>query len=124
MHHQHVFAAQTLQHFGQRPAQFLGEHADHLMLHTGRIRKRAEHVEQRTQAQILARTGGVFHGAVVGLGKHEANTDVVDAARHLHRGQVQIDTSGFEQVGTATLARDRAVTMLGHGAAGRRYDER
>ncbi|MNC08204.1 hypothetical protein D3C75_557840 [compost metagenome] len=123
MHYQHMFAAQTLQDLGQWPAQRRSEHAHYLMFHTGRIRKRAEHVEQRTQAKIAARTGGVLHGLVVGLGKHETDANVVDAARHLHRGQVQIDTGGFQQIGTAALARYRTVAVLGHGATGRRDDK-
>ncbi|MNY30822.1 hypothetical protein D3C86_1649500 [compost metagenome] len=91
MHHQHMFAAQTLQDLGQWPAQRRSEHAHYLMFHTGRIRKRAEHVEQGAQAQLPARAGGVLHGTVVGLGKHETDADVIDAACHLHRRQVQVN---------------------------------
>ncbi|MNN40618.1 hypothetical protein D3C81_1546990 [compost metagenome] len=93
------------------------------MLDPGRIRKRAEHVEQGTQAQVTTWAGGVFHRLVVGLGKHEADTDAVDAACHLYRREVQVDTGCFQQVGTAALARDRTVSVLGHGAAGGGNDE-
>lgn len=83
MHHQHMLAAQALQHFGQGTAQGLGEHPDHLVLHTGRIRKRAKHVEQGAQPQVTAWASGVLHGAVVGLGEHEADPQAVDAAGDL-----------------------------------------
>ena len=124
MHYQHMFAAQALQDFGQWPAQRGRKHAHHLMFDTGRIRKRAEHVEQRTQAEIATRAGGVFHRLVVSLGKHETDADVVDATGNLHRGQVQIDPGGLQQIGAAALARHRAVTVLGHGATGCRDNER
>ena len=42
MHHQHMLAAHAVQHLGQRTAERLGEDANHLMLHTCRIRKRAK----------------------------------------------------------------------------------
>ena len=70
------------------------------------------------------RAGGVLHGAVMGLGKHETDADVVDAARHLNRGQVQVDAGRLQQIGAAALARYRTVTVLGHGATGRRDDKR
>src|SRR5690606_42008335 len=64
-------------------------------------------------AQLAARAGGMLHGAVVSRGEHEADADRLDAARHLLRSQIQIDAGGFQQVGTAALAGDRAVAVLG-----------
>ncbi|MNH26726.1 hypothetical protein D3C79_867930 [compost metagenome] len=49
MHHQYMLATQALQYFSQWPTQGLIEDTYHLVFHTGRIRKRAEHVEQCTQ---------------------------------------------------------------------------
>ncbi|MCY1185682.1 hypothetical protein D9M73_264850 [compost metagenome] len=94
------------------------------MLHSGRIRKRAEHVEQGTQPQVATRAGSVLHGRVVALREHEADAQAVDAAGHLGGGQVQVNAGSFQQVGTAALARYRAVAVLGHGATGRSQDER
>lgn len=86
------------------------------MFHAGRIRKRAEHVEQGAQAEVAARAGGVLHGTVMGLGEHETDADVVDAAGDLYRRQVQVDAGGLEQVGTAAFSGHRTVAVLGHRA--------
>lgn len=50
MNDQHVGAAQARQHLGHRPAEFLAEHAEDLVLDPGWIGHRAEDIEQGAQA--------------------------------------------------------------------------
>ena len=120
VHHQYVLASETKQDFGQRPAQRLTEHPYHLMADASRIRKRAKHIKQGAQSKVATRTSGVFHCAVVGLGKHEADAHAFDTAGNLHRRQVQIDTRRLKQIGAATFAGHSPITVLGNRATSRR----
>ncbi len=100
------------------------EHADQLALNASGIGHRAQDVENGSAAQFLAGADGVFHGAVMGRGEHEADTDFLNAAGHLFRFHAQVDAQLFQQVGTAALGRDGPVAVLGHETAGRGHYER
>ncbi len=55
--------------------------------------------------------------------EHETDAHTLDAARDLLRLEPQVDASGFQQIGAATLAGHGAVAVLGHLATGRGDDE-
>jgi len=55
--------------------------------------------------------------------EHEADADLLDAARHLRRLQVDARAQRLQHVGAARLRRHAAVAVLGHAAAGRGHHE-
>ena len=92
-------------------------------LRPGRIGQRAKDVEDRPQADLLARSHRVPHRGMKFRREHEAQA--VGLKDSLHRRGLEIhgDAEGFEEVGTAAMARDRPVPMLGDDHARRRDDE-
>ena len=90
------------------------------MQYTSRIRKRAKHIEQGAQAKITTGDGRMLHGAMMALREHKTDAHTVNAAGDLNRGQVQVHTGRFQQVGTAAFTGYSAVAMFGHRATGRR----
>ena len=78
---------------GAEPPGDLGHHrherrvvdAEELPLRAGRVRERAEDVEDGADRDLAARTAGVAHRRVQRLGEQEADADLVDAARHVGR---------------------------------------
>src|SRR5262249_27055271 len=55
--------------------------------------------------------------------EHEAEAATPDALRDLVRGEIDLDTKPFENVGGAALTGHRAVTVLGDADAGTGDDE-
>ena len=84
----------------------------------GGIGERAQEVEDRAHGQLLAHRDHVLHRGVVAGREHEAEAELVDAARHRLGGQVDARAQRLEHVRRAGPARGRAVAVLGHPAAG------
>src|SRR5690606_7485453 len=99
---QRVFTAETAQYFRQRATQFRVENADDLAFDMSGIGERPENIEERAQAQILARLNRVFHCAVMIDGKHEADADLAHAAFDFRSGKIEAHAGAFQQIsGTA-----------------------
>ena len=90
--------AEAAQHFGYRAAQGRRVNPDQHPLHSGGISHRAENIENRAQAQFLARPDRVTHRAVVGRRKHEAHTNFVHTFGHPFRLQAKLDTGGLQHI--------------------------
>src|SRR5207237_3909210 len=80
----------------------------------------AKDVEDRPQADLLARSHRVPHRGMKFRREHEAQA--VGLKDSLHRRGLEIhgDAEGFEEVGTAAMGRDGPVSMLGDNQARRR----
>ena len=65
MHHQHMAAAEALQHACLNADQVGVKYAHHLIVCTRRIGQRAQHVEQGAHTQLTPHRRGMFHRAVV-----------------------------------------------------------
>ena len=85
MHHQRVTAAQSLQYPRLDADQVVVEHAQQLVFSARGIGERAEDVEQRAYAQLLAHRRGMLHCAVMAGREHEADSYLANGLRHLLR---------------------------------------
>lgn len=74
-------------------------------------------------AYFPPRSDGVLHRPMQGGGKQETDADRADTGPDLLGGQVERDAGCLEDIGAATFARNRAVAVLGHDAAGAGDDE-
>jgi len=99
------------------------KHAHDLTPGAGRVGHRPEQIEQRAHAELATHRGGVFHRAVMVGREHEADTDLIDAGRHLFRRLVDVDAERFQHVDAAAGGRHRTTAVLGHCRTGCRRDE-
>ena len=124
VHHQHMAAAEPLQHARLDADQVRMEHAQHLVFRAGGIGQRPQHVEHRAHAEFAAHRRGVFHRAVEIGREHEADADLVYALADLFRGQVEVDAERFQHIRRAAGRRHRAPAVLGDPRTRRGGDQR
>ena len=93
-------------------------HADRLAPGAGRVGQRPEEVERRRHAQLPADGPGVPQRLVIAGGEAEADPDLVDAAGHPGRAELDVHAERLEEVGGAAGRRRRPVAVLGHPGAG------
>ena len=86
VNHQHVLAAQALEHFRQGGTPLVVEDPEHLTLGPCGVRQRAKDVEEGADLKGLAHRTHEAHGAVVTLGKHKSDAQFFDALGHGLRG--------------------------------------
>src|SRR5690554_1416036 len=98
MHHQYVFSTQLVHHFSNRAAEFAREHANHKTFNSGRIRKRAEQVENTANTQFFTWPNCIFHGFMMVWRKQETYAHIADTAFSLLHVQVKVNSSLFQQV--------------------------
>ncbi len=98
--------------------------ADDLPRRAGGVRQRAEEVEDRAHGELLAHGDDEAGRAVVRGREHEAEADLLDAARDGVGREVDPHAERLEHVGRAGQAGRRAVAVLGHRAARARGDQR
>ena len=112
-----VLAAEADQGLGDRLLEVPVRDAEELALGAGRVRQRAEEVEDRAHRELLADRHDVRRRLVVLGGEHEAEADLVDAGRDLVGRQLDRHPERLEHVGRARAAGRRAVAVLGDLAA-------
>ena len=117
------FAAERAKRTGDQLEHRRVRYADQLAVGAGRVGQRPEEVEHGAHAQRLADRHDVACGGVMGRGEHEAEADIVDAARDRLGLQVDAGPERLEQVGGPRLAGGRAVPVLGDAAARGGSDE-
>ena len=98
--------------------------ADQLSGRAGRVRQRAEEVEDRANRELAADGNDVAGRLMVGGREHEPEADVLDAPRDGGRRQVDPRAERLEQVGRAGQSGGGAVAVLGDRAAGAGRDQR
>ena len=120
MHHPGPFGAEIFKHLRQRLGPLLGEHANHLAAHAGRVGERSEQVEDRAGAELDAGRPDILHRRMMRRREHEADAGLADAVPDLLGRQVDIDAQRRQYVGGAGLRRQRAIAVLGdrHARAG------
>ena len=84
---EHLLGPQTARHLGDDRNQTGVVDAEELTRGARRIGERAEDVEDRANADLATRCRRVAHARVQRLGEQEADTALVDAARHVLRAQ-------------------------------------
>jgi hypothetical protein len=82
----------------------------------GRVRQRAEEVEDRPDGELLAHRDDEPRGLMVARGEHEAEAELVDARADVLRAQIDPHAERLEHVGRARAAGRGAVAVLGHRA--------
>ena len=115
-----MLGAEPAQHLGHRHHPFGREDADELALCPGRVRERAEQVEDRARGQLDAGRGDVAGRAVVARRHQKADADLLQAALHDCHLAIDVDAERGQHVGRARFRRQRAVAVLGHRHAGTR----
>ena len=120
---EHVPAAEALQHAHLDADEVGMEHAEQLVRRAGRIGERAQDVEDRPHAELLAHRRRVLHRAVVRRREHEADAGLRDRLRDLLGLQHDVGAERLQHVGAARLRRHRAAAVLGDARAGRGGDE-
>lgn len=98
--------------------------AHHLDPRTGRVGKRAEHVEHGAHAQFPPYWPGVAHGRMHSRREQESDSRLVDRPGDLLGIEADVDSKRFEHVGRAATARDGAVAVLGDRQARSGRDQR
>src|SRR5690606_27483055 len=100
VHYHHMLTAQAPENFGHWFTQRAVEYTYHLALNVCGISHGAKHITDGAQAQLLARTNGETHGAVMRGRKHKTDTDFLYAARNLFRSNIQFNPRSFQHIGT------------------------
>ncbi len=83
--HEHPLGTQAARHLGHDGARLGVVDAEQLPRGTGRVRERAEDVEDGANAHLATGSRRVTHARVQRLGEQEADTALIDAARHVLR---------------------------------------
>jgi hypothetical protein len=83
MHHERALHAQVREHPADGLDQVPVVHAHDLRLRRGGIGERAQQVEDRPDAYLLARPQRVLHGRVEDRGEHEPEPDALDLPLHV-----------------------------------------
>src|SRR5690606_4160893 len=123
VHDQNVTGAEALKHTHLNADQVGVEDAHELIGSTGGVGERAQNVEDRANAELLAHCGHVFHGAVVGGREHEADAHRFDAFGDLFGAHVDVDAQGLEHVCAARRRGGAAVAVFGDLHPRRRRNE-
>ena len=111
------------QYFGNSPHERRRVDAHHLGPRAGRIRQRAEDVEDRSRRQLRAHRRGVSHGGVMRRGEEKAEAELVDRLRDPFGPLLEAEAERLEDVGRAARRGDGTVPVLGDRGAGRRGDQ-
>ncbi len=112
------------EHVSDRRHELGGVDADNLRAGSGRVRERAEHVEDRACRELLAHRRCVAHGRVVGGCEEEAEAELVDRARDPVGLLLEPKAERLEHVGRAGRRRYGPVAVLRDPGSRRRGDER
>jgi hypothetical protein len=124
MHDQSAFRAQLRQRLGDERQPLPAEHAQQLLAGVGGVGQRSQQVEHCAHAEFTAHRGDMAHRGMVQRREHKPDADLLDALRDLFGREVQVHAQRFQHIGTAALAADGAVAVLGDGYARRRDHER
>ena len=116
--------AELGQHVGDHGHELRRVDADDLGARAGRVRQRAEHVEDGARRELVPDRPGVLHRGMVRRREHEAEAELVDRLRDPLGGEVELEAERLEHVGAAGQRGDRAVAVLRDACAGCRGDER
>ena len=85
-----------------------------LTLDHGRVGQGSQHIKNRPNAHFLSGSGGNLHGAVIQRRKEKPDIDVADPFRNHFRVKIQVDTQGFQKIGTPAPAGHGTITVLRH----------
>ena len=113
-----MFGSQEFQHLGHLVLPVSGKHTNDLALCPGGIRHRAKHIHECANADFLSNRSRKAHGRVVGLSKHKADTNLVDAGGNLLRRQGERNSSSFQHIGAAAETGHLSIAMLGNLGTG------
>ena len=108
---------------GERVEELRLADAEELVRGVGGVRERAEQVEDRADAELLAKGRDVGHAAMEVRGEAEREADAVEALLRPLGSGLDVRTEFAEYVGTSRSAGDGAVAVLHHGNAGPRGHE-
>ena len=78
------------------------------------VGERTQNIKNCPEAKLPANTADIFHGAVIFLRKHEAESDFPEQPAAELRIFVNICPQSLQAVCRAALRRGRAVSVLGH----------
>ena len=112
MNNQGVLTAeveQNLTHLAQKGA--VG-YAQYLVASVSGICQRSKDIENCPDANLTTRWSDMFHGRVIGRGKHKAKPNLLDTTGHLLRAKINACTESLQHVGTSAEARGGTVTMF------------
>src|SRR6185437_10977568 len=115
---------EILQHLCQRLHPLPGKYPDHLSLDAGRIRQRAEQVEDGAGCEFDTGRADILHCGMVCRRKHETDSGLRDATADMFRRDVDPDAQRRQHVGRAGTRRQCAIAVLGDRYAGAGDNER
>ena len=90
--------AELRQHLRDRAHELRREHAHHLCPRAGRVRQRAEDVEDSPRRELAPHRRRVLHRRVVRRREEEAEAELVDRARDPLRRQLELEAERLEHV--------------------------
>src|SRR5260370_27752938 len=126
MDNQGVAAAQMEQDFAHLAHQRTVRNSQDLMRRVRWIGEWPENIKYGADTNLATCWGDVFHGWMVGWGKHKAKATFLYAAGCLCWCKVDFCSKRFQYVSTATFTRGRAIAVLGNfcscGSCNNTYD--
>ena len=98
VHDEGAARSETREHLGHRAHERRRVDADHLCARSGRVRQRAEDVEDRARRELAAHRRSVAHGGVVGRREEEAEAELVDRALDPRGRKLELEAERLEDV--------------------------
>ena len=114
MHHPGALGAEVAQDLCHRLQPLRVKDPQHLPGGARRIGQGPQQIEQGAEAELRADGRDVPHGAMVGLGKEEADAGGLERPQLAFGMGLDIDPEGGEDIGGPRLRGQGAVAVLGH----------
>ena len=100
------------------------ENAEHLCFCACGIGERAEKIENRAPADLLARWCGVSGRGVCNRSEEKAETNFANGAAGQRERQINVHAEGFQYIGGSAAGTRGAIAVLGHARACRGSNNR